>query len=346
VCRAVAFAHARGVLHRDLKGQNVVLGDYGEVFLLDWGLAKAVGEEESAAPAPASPGDEPAELTRPGATVGTPAFLAPEVAAGGAATTASDVYGLGAVLYTILTGKSPYEGTTASEVIGKVVAAEPPAPTVANPVAPPALVGVCRRAMARRPEDRYASADELATDVRRWLADEPVAAYADPFLVRAGRWARRHRTAVATVAVFLLTAVVGLAASTALIAREERRTAEQRDAAEREWERAEEQRRQAETARARADANFRTARELAFSISGKIGDLETGRTDARASDAARLRLLDEAAQTFDQLRAALPDDDALARQAGNIHRYRANVARTLNRNADAERSYKAAIDLW
>jgi eukaryotic-like serine/threonine-protein kinase len=345
VCRAVAFAHARGVLHRDLKGHNVVLGDYGEVFLLDWGLAKKASEPDPPGAAALDDDGQP-DLTRPGAPVGTPGFLAPEVAAGGAATTASDVYGLGAILYTILTGKVPYEGATATEVIGKVAAAGPPPAGAVNPAAPPALVAICRRAMARRPADRYPSADALATDVRRWLADEPVAAYPDPFLARVGRWARRHRPAVAAAAVFLVTAVAALAASTALIAREERRTAEQRDVARREWDRAEEERRQAETARARADANFHIARELAFSISGKIFDLETGRTDTRATDAARLRLLDEAGNTFDQLRTALPEDAALARQAANIHRFRANVARTLNRTDEARRAYQASIDLW
>src|SRR5262249_37783185 len=114
VCRAVAFAHARNVLHRDLKGQNVVLGDFGEGFLLAWGLAKEADRDDL--PILAELYDEdPGELTRPGSAVGTPAFMAPEVATGGEATRASDIYGLGTILYTILAGQMPYDGTTAEE---------------------------------------------------------------------------------------------------------------------------------------------------------------------------------------------------------------------------------------
>ena len=127
VCRAVAFAHARGVLHRDLKGQNVVLGEFGEVFLLDWGLAQGGRRRRTRSARPAG-ADADGARPAPGSIVGTPAYMAPEV--GGRASRrrrASDVYGLGAVLYSILTGRPPYGGPTAADVLEKVIGDRPAA---------------------------------------------------------------------------------------------------------------------------------------------------------------------------------------------------------------------------
>ena len=179
VCRAVAFAHSRNVLHRDLKGQNIVVGEYGETFLLDWGLAKPIGDPEQSTPTIVAGEDGASDLTET-AAVGTPAYMAPEVAAGGRATKSSDVYGLGAILYAVLAGRPPYTGASGAEVMQKVTLGEPTPVTDANPAAPPALAAVCRKAMARNPADRYSSAEDVATEVRRWLADEPVQAYREP----------------------------------------------------------------------------------------------------------------------------------------------------------------------
>ncbi len=322
ICRAVAFAHAKGVLHRDLKGQNVVLGDYGEVFLLDWGLAKSAAEADGGGEPP--PAFDPADPTQPTATggvVGTPAYMAPEVAAGGPATRASDVYGLGAVLYTVLTGQLPYDGSGPWEVLERVKAGEPPPPRAVEPSVPPALEAVCRQAMARDPAARYGSADELATDVRRWLADEPVSAYRDPWGVRATRWARRHRTPVAAAAVFLLTAVVALAASTALVWREEWRTAEQKLKAER-----------------HSDA-------LA-GLTGRLIDIaEAGLAPVPESEPARTALLTAALDTYHGILADRPADPAVRAQVGMLHRYRANLLRLTDRMDDAEADYREAIAL-
>ena len=139
VCLAVAFAHSRNVLHRDLKGQNIVVGEYGETFLLDWGLAKSVGEMDESTPTMVAGEDGATDLTKTGAAIGTPAYMAPEVAAGQPATKASDVYGLGAILHAVLAGRPPYSGSTAAEVLQKVAVEEPTPITEANPAAPPAL---------------------------------------------------------------------------------------------------------------------------------------------------------------------------------------------------------------
>jgi tRNA A-37 threonylcarbamoyl transferase component Bud32 len=232
ICQAVAFAHSRNVIHRDLKSANVILGDFGEVMVLDWGLAKFVHETDahmeeaasSAAPVPLS-----SELTMAGQVLGTPAYMAPEQAAAGLARVdfRSDVYGLGAILYEILTGKPPFTSgpaLTIQELLRKVREEEPPRPRELCPGVPRALEGICLRALAKKPEDRHASAADIAHDVQCWLADEPIPGFREPLPARVGRWARRHKPLVAGAAALLVTAVAGLAASTILIGKEQART--------------------------------------------------------------------------------------------------------------------------
>jgi tRNA A-37 threonylcarbamoyl transferase component Bud32 len=216
VCNAVAYAHSRGVLHRDLKPQNVVLGDYGEVMVLDWGLAKVAGEAEGEAArvAVGADGGPAGEQTVAGQVLGTPAYMSPEQAEGrlDLLDARTDVYGLGAVLYSVLTGQAPFAGVDTTSVLRRVVH-EPPAPprsVVAG--VPRALDAVCLKALAKRPAERYASARELGSELQRWLADEPVSAYRDPWPTRLTRWGRRHRTLAAVLAVALLVALGGLGA--------------------------------------------------------------------------------------------------------------------------------------
>lgn len=232
VCNAVSYAHARGVVHRDLKGDNVILGDFGEVIVLDWGLAKVLGrvEEETAMPAVVADAESAAVETLQGEIMGTPAFMAPEQAAGRSdqIDQRSDVYGLGAILYEVLTGQAPFSGDSALDVLQVVREKEPDRPRQVCPAVPAALEAICLRALAKKPEDRYPSARALAHDVQRWLADEPVEAYREPLTARLARWGRRHRTAVAAATALLVTAVVALSCSTALIAREQKLTEEAR----------------------------------------------------------------------------------------------------------------------
>jgi serine/threonine-protein kinase len=174
VCNTVGYAHSRGVLHRDLKGQNVILGDFGEVVVLDWGLAKIVGQVEEAEEPP--PGTDPGDagLTEAGQTLGTPGFMAPEQASGRVdqIDQRTDIYGLGAILYEILTGQRPFAGTTVQDVLRKVREEDPPAPRCLCPEITPGLEAICRRAMARNPQDRYSTAKELADAVQQWQESE------------------------------------------------------------------------------------------------------------------------------------------------------------------------------
>jgi PAS domain S-box-containing protein len=174
VCNTVAYAHSRGVIHRDLKGHNVVLGDFGEVVILDWGLAKLMGraEDEPEVPAVAFKTSESSEanLTVQGQTLGTPSYMAPEQAAGRVdlIDCRTDVYGLGAILYEILTGQPPFAGPEIRDVLRRVQEEPPIPPGQLNPEAPPALEVVCLHALAKKPSDRFASASELAQQVQQW----------------------------------------------------------------------------------------------------------------------------------------------------------------------------------
>jgi tetratricopeptide (TPR) repeat protein/tRNA A-37 threonylcarbamoyl transferase component Bud32 len=219
VCDAVAYAHSRGVLHRDLKPGNIMLGKYGETLIVDWGLAKAVGtgqwredsEEEKEATLLPSSGSGVA-VTQMGSTIGTPAYMSPEQAAGklDQLGPASDVYSMGATLYCLLTGQAPYKENEAGDVLRQVQRGELRPPRQLKPSVPPALEAVCLKAMARQPEDRYPSARALANDIEHWLADEPVTAWPEPLHARAGRWARRHKPQVAVLATVLLLGIVAI----------------------------------------------------------------------------------------------------------------------------------------
>jgi eukaryotic-like serine/threonine-protein kinase len=172
VCNTIAYAHSRGVLHRDVKGQNIVLGDFGEVVVLDWGLAKRTcveGDERSSGAGVTSQSGE-SNVTMDGQLLGTPSYMAPEQAAGRLSEIGphTDIYGLGAMLYELLTGRPPFGGADTRELIRMVIETEPPAPREIAPKVPVALETVCLRAMSKNPAHRYSSASEIGQEVQRW----------------------------------------------------------------------------------------------------------------------------------------------------------------------------------
>ncbi len=221
VCNAIAYAHSRGVLHRDLKPGNIMLGKYGETLVVDWGMAKVQGFSDE----PESKEGE--SLLRPqsgsniaptamGSVMGTPVYMPPEQATGRLDDLgpASDVYSLGATLYYLLTGRTPIEGKTFEEILKKVQMGDFPSPRRIQSATPKPLESICLRAMALQPQDRYASAKALADDVERYLADEPVRAHSDPLSIRARRWMRKHPKSVASLAATLL---IGLTSTLAIV---------------------------------------------------------------------------------------------------------------------------------
>jgi serine/threonine-protein kinase len=225
VCHTIAYAHSRGVLHRDLKPANVMLGKYGETLVVDWGLAKRFRREEPERPAgKEAPADraEPSEAdtgTRPGTVAGTPAYMSPEQAAGDwdHVGPASDIYSLGATLYELLVNRPPVVGTSPADVLHKVGRADLLPPRQVRPAVPRGLEAVCLKALAQKAEDRYATATQLAEDVARWLADEPVTAYAEPWHVKTRRWMRRHRLAVSGAMAAALVLAISLAVGGVLL---------------------------------------------------------------------------------------------------------------------------------
>ncbi|MBL9165437.1 MAG: protein kinase [Planctomycetaceae bacterium] len=222
VCQAVDYAHNRGVIHRDLKPGNIMLGDYGETLVVDWGLAKTLDGQPTPADfdlMPVTPSERAhSEQTQAGRIVGTTQYMSPEQAAGrlDQLTPASDVYGLGATLYHLLAGRPPFDGDL-DDIVFRVQQSRFKRPREVRSEIPRTLEAICLKAMARKPNERYASARDLALDVERFLADEPVAAYREPIAARTWRWVRRHRAAVTSGFLIAVLTIVGLTVGLGLL---------------------------------------------------------------------------------------------------------------------------------
>jgi serine/threonine protein kinase len=230
VCNTMGYAHGRGVLHRDLKPGNIMLGPYGETQVVDWGLAKTFDKPEGSSAAGEPPlqfvaSGNDSDLTQLGRAMGTPAYMSPEQAAGrlDQVGPASDIYSLGATLYCLLTGEPPFSGTEVGLILAQVQMGEFRPPRQIKRDVPVALEAICRKAMALQPADRYASTLALATDIEHWLADEPVSAYREPLWLRSGRWLKRHRTLAASTVASLLVLLIGLTMGLVLSVKAERK---------------------------------------------------------------------------------------------------------------------------
>ena len=239
VCEAVAFAHSKGVIHRDLKPSNVMVGRFGEVYVMDWGLAKVLGRPDVTAICdPEASGslarveslrgdledDESSDspvFTQFGEVVGTPAYMPPEQARGDLDQLGppADVYSVGAILYRILAGKRPYDNgrrQSAGEVM-IAVASGPPEPLArSSRPAPAELCAICDKAMSRAVADRYGNMQEMAEDLRRYLEGRVVQAYGHGPILELRKWIERNRV-LAGVAIVSVVAILGISLRSALV---------------------------------------------------------------------------------------------------------------------------------
>ncbi|MGE0432843.1 MAG: tetratricopeptide repeat protein [Planctomycetota bacterium] len=311
VCDAVAFAHSRGVVHRDLKPDNVMLGEFGEVLVMDWGVAAPRARLAGQAQAPvatqaatvagaarptrasqraisdrreASP-----ELTADGDILGTPAYMPPEQAEGriDQIDERTDIFALGGILYSMLTGALPYEGNSPVEVLVKAARRSlvPPRRRAPRRRVPRDLDAIAMKAMSAKRENRYASVADLKADLAAYLGYRPVSARRIGPLARAHKWTRRHPTATAVVTLLLVFGAVLTAVVTGMRAREARLAAEQ--------ERSEHDRRDAEWRALAAQGRFdELTRQMgAEMVAGRDEALEEFlsawyRRPARQSDSA------------------------------------------------------------
>src|SRR5437762_1818531 len=200
VARIVHYAHEHGILHRDIKPGNILLDAKGEPHLTDFGLARLVETEST--------------MTRTLEVLGTPSYMAPEQAMGNnsAVSSATDVYGLGAVFYQLLTGQPPFAGGATYETIKLLLDTEPKQPRLLNPKIDRDLSTICLKCLEKDPKRRYSSALALAEDLERWLKHEPIQARRTGIFIRGQKWVRRNPTTA-----LLIASLVGLAAAASWI---------------------------------------------------------------------------------------------------------------------------------
>jgi tetratricopeptide (TPR) repeat protein len=290
VCDAVSYAHQHLVIHRDIKPLNILVTEAGMPKLLDFGIAKVV-----------SPDDDDVTSTVTGLRLLTPDYASPEQVEGRHATTASDVYSLGVVLYELLTGESPYGlgSRSVPEIVTAVCTTEPQRPSAVahDPAARRALRGdldtIVLTALQKAPERRYRSAEALAADIRRFVRGHPVLARPDSFRYRAGKFVRRNRGAVVSAALVVLALAAGIAATV--------------------WQAAEarEQARAAHAAQARAERRFNDVRRLANAV---LFDYHDAISDLPGATAVRERLVRDALSYLDTLAVDAVGDVSLQRE--------------------------------
>jgi serine/threonine protein kinase len=302
VCDAVSYAHRNLVVHRDIKPSNILVDAAGEPKLLDFGIAKIL--------------DAATDQTRTQERLLTPDYASPEQVRGAAQTTATDVYSLGAVLYTLLTGKSPHKfpNTTPEAIHAAICTAEPAAARSVNPELPKDLDFILRKALRKEPEERYASVEALANDIQAFLESRPVEARSGNAWYRTRKFLRRYWVPAVAAALVVASLSAGL-----YIANRQRALAQQR---------------------------FRDVREL----SNKLFDIDAAVMEIPGTTKARQLIVDTSLEYLRKLRTDVQGDPQLALEVANAYMSVAEVegvsgGNDLGQTDNAERDLRVASDL-
>ncbi|HEX5269035.1 MAG TPA: protein kinase, partial [Gemmataceae bacterium] len=320
LARGMHHAHQRGILHRDLKPGNVLLEEDGTPKIGDFGLAKRL--------------DGDGDQTQQGAILGTPNYMAPEQAEGDtkALGPGTDIYGLGAILYDILTGRPPFRGETAVDTLYQVVSEEPIPPARINRRVPHDLETICLKCLQKAPAKRYASAGELADDLRRLLDGEPIRARRVGRVERAVKWARRRPAAAGLIALSALTAAALLAGGVWYTRHESARATE-----------AERLHGEARREHQRAADNFRLARSAVEELLTRVAQVKLAHTPQM--ERVRRDLLEKALHFYEEFAGREPGDDVELRRCSARALVRVGDIRAmLGDAAAAEDAYRPAID--
>jgi len=322
IARAIHHAHQRGVLHRDLKPSNVLLDSLGQAHVADFGLAKRTAAESDL--------DE-ASLTVTGALVGTPGYMAPEQALGLSLTTAADVYGLGAILYALLAGRPPFRGASVLETLEQVRDRDPELPAALNARVDRDLQAICLKCLAKRPDQRYGSAEALADDCDRWLSGRPIQARPVTASARIGRWCRRNPVLAglsATAGLAVLATIIVLAVSTGIVWSH----SEQKEAALK----AEKEQRE------RAEAKERQARRAVADYM-RVAD-EWLASEPAMTEAVR-DFLEKALAFYEELAQEQGTDPELRYRTAQAHHFVGRIRGRLGQWRDARQSYQRQLEL-
>jgi tetratricopeptide (TPR) repeat protein len=333
VAKAVHHAHERGILHRDLKPANILLDGDGEPHVSDFGLARRTADR--------------AGLTQTGAIVGTPAYMAPEQAAArGEVTVATDVYGLGAILYECLTGQPPFQGQSSLEILRLVLDHEPVRPRVLDPRIDADLETICLKCLNKEPGKRYAGADELAEDLERYLRGEPILARRVGPLARAARWVRRQPVVAGLTAALLVALVTGFGLVLHLWRQAEKHFAEaesQRDEARDALEQMRAARKTADEAARASDVSFRQAHDavndFCLSISDELANFP-------GLQPLRRKLLLSARRYYQNFVKQRAGDPTLRRELADTHARVARISGAVGDRREAVADLQAALAIY
>jgi eukaryotic-like serine/threonine-protein kinase len=331
---AMEYAHQRGILHRDLKPANILLALDGTPKITDFGLAKRLEGDSS--------------HTRTGSIIGTPSYMAPEQAFGQNKEIGpgADIYALGAILYELLTGRPPFQGTTLLETVQMVRTADPVPPSRLQPRLPRDLETICLTCLRKEPHKRYATSSFLAEDLRRFLAKEPIQARPAPAWERVAKWSRRRPAVAALIVVSSLAAVTVMVGGWLFARQEARRAEEARQLtalAQSNEKLAVERRIEAEREHARAEKNFQQALAAVDVMLTRVGEKRL----AHEPRMERLRrdVLEQALHFYQGFLNAAEKDPTVRSETARAYRRVGDIEDMLGDYPTSEKSYRSAIKL-